>query len=465
MQNSGPLVPFGLAVIALTAVLIVVPYLRGKSDALTAWNVFLLGVAIFIGVGCLEVAYGYFHWPELQWFQPTRGEIQRYMLGASIFYATLLFTYYKFPLARSIGAKVWNKWPPVSVGMLLFVLAICLILSAAAFASTQAVFLGPFVRNVSHKGAVFATVFSFCFWYRDRRNPLLLALFLGVLCYACLFAMMVFGGRRLLLSVASSPLICLYWLRWRHLSPKSNLVRLGLATMVALGVTAFYSTIRHYRSQSEERATFARLAESLHSTGFKKAVQEVSGNTLHYFSQYSAHYSLLTMRLVDDGTVPVEPLNSLAYVFAYPIPRAIWSNKPTSLGGPRLINDILHMPYHTNWGLGAVGDGYQEGGMAVIALYGFLAALGIRILDDAMRRQPDNVFLLAILCASAPHLVAWARGEVSIMTTEILEAFLFAWGLSLMCRFLFGTVNSTNMTGSPNHVFGHRRAPAGLVRK
>ena len=94
MFNSEPLVPFGYAVMLLTAVLIMVPYVRRRSDAVTAWNMLLLSVAIFLGIGSLEVYYGDFHWPELKWFQPTKGEIDTYMLGGGIFIATLLISYY-----------------------------------------------------------------------------------------------------------------------------------------------------------------------------------------------------------------------------------------------------------------------------------------------------------------------------------------------------------------------------------
>ena len=440
MQNSDPLVPFGLAVLILTALLIVVPYLRRKCDVLTAWNVFLLSGAIFIGLGCLEVAYGNFHWPELQWFQPSRGEVQWYMLGATVFYAVLLITYYKFSWARSVGKHFLNKWPPTTFSVLLIVLGLFLAFSTGSFLVGNVPILGSLVLNISHKSAVFATVFAFCYWIRDRRNFLLLALFLGIFAYASLFAMTVFSGRRLLLSIVAAPLICLYWTKWRDLSPRTNLVRLGIATAVAFIVMLFYSTIRYYQAEGgEEQRSFARVIESMHKTSLDKTLAQLSSGWLHYFSQYSVHYSLLTMRLVDTEVVPIEPLNSLVYLAVYPIPRALWHGKPVALGGPRLVNQTLRMPYHTNWGLGVVGNGYQEGGIVVIALYAFLVAVCIRIFDDAMVRQPSNIFLLAILCTCVPHIAAWTRGEICIMTSEIIEAVAFAWGLGIVCRYLIGT--------------------------
>jgi hypothetical protein len=454
MVNSGPLVPFGIAVIVLCGLLILVPYLRRKSDAITAWNIFIFGSSIFIGIGCLEVAWGNFHWPELQWWQPSKSEVNKFIMGATLFYVVAIVTYYYLPWVQSLGRKSFNKWPPKSVGMLLLSISVCLLLSFTVFVVGKAFFFGALFQNISHKGAVFAAAFSFCFWFRDKRNPVLIAIFLGVFAYAGLFSMITFAGRRLLLSVAAAPLVCIYWLHWRNLSPKTNLIRLTLAAFLGLSVTAFYGTIRHYRSISGEMdPTMARLIESVKSTNTTRAVEQVTGNWLHFLSQYCVHYSLLTMQLVDEKAVPVEPLNSIAYVATYPIPRGIFPRKPSPLGGPRLVNEILRMPYPTNWGLGIVGNGYQEGGMLVIALYTFLAAAACRVFDDALRRQPDNVFLLGMLCASMPHIMAWTRGEVCIMTTEVIEAVFFGLALSILCRFAFGTVDSSRRASVPPQMY------------
>ena len=124
MRNSEPLAVLGLAIIVATAVLIIVPYLRRKSDAMTAWNLFLVGGALFMGVACLAVAYGEFRWEELQWFQPTQEDVRFYVIGSLVFYAALLITYYKLSLPRIVAARYWNKWPPPTIPLLIFVLPI-----------------------------------------------------------------------------------------------------------------------------------------------------------------------------------------------------------------------------------------------------------------------------------------------------------------------------------------------------
>ena len=130
------------------------------------------------------------------------------------------------------------------------------------------------------------------------------------------------------------------------------------------------------------------------SIGLNDAINSVTKDTLHFFSQYTTHYSLLTIHLVESGEVEVEPLDTLKFLISYPIPRAIWPGKPNALGG-RIVQDILRLPVATNWGLGFVAHSYQEGGYIVIVLYGFLAFVVIRLMDDALRRMPDNRFLIA----------------------------------------------------------------------
>lgn len=439
MLNSEPLVPFGLAVIAISFALIVIPYLRGKSDAITSWNLMLAGGAIFMGVGCLEVKYGNWLWPELQWFQPSRREVEKYMLAATSFYATIFITYYFFKWPRRFASKFFRKPPIQTTASTFFFVAFFLALMLCAILFRGVPIAGSFFLNVSHKAAVFATVFSFAYWYRNKKNVTILAGFLAIFAYSLLFAMVVFAGRRLLLSVAISPVIAMYWLGWRYRSPKLNLIYLGAAAFLALAVMAFYSTFRHSSlvSLTQER-TFSSILRDMKASNVQKATEQVTKDWMHYLSQYTTHFSLLTIHLVDNGDAPTEPLNTLKFLATYPVPRLLFPGKPSAFG-IRIVTDVLRLPYATNWGVGIVGHGYQEGGIAVIMLYGLLIVIVIRILDDSLVRQPNNVILISILCASSAHFVSWTRGDTFNMNAEIMESFAFAWAISLMGRFMFGT--------------------------
>jgi hypothetical protein len=468
MQNSEPLAPLGLAIIAVTALLIIVPYLRRKSDAMTAWNLFLLGGAMFMGVACLGVVYGEFRWEQLQWFQPTPEDVRFYVFGSLVFYAALLITYYKLPLPRKIAARFWNKWPPANIPLLVFILSFCCGTCLLVLFVRQVPVVGSVVMNVSHKSAVFAVVFSFCYWYRDKKQVHLLLLFIAVFVFCSLFSMVVYSGRRLLLGIAISPLVCMYWMTWRYRSSKSNLIRLGLVTGFTVIVAGFYSTFRHYRSTTDPTSrSFSTMIEGMKLTSPDRIFSQLTSDGFRYFGDYCAHYSLLTIQLVDTGRAEVEPLRTLRSIVAYPIPRVLWPDKPRSYG-EIIVHDVLQLDAQTNWGLGIVGFGAQEGGLPTIALYGFLIVFVLRLFDDPLARQPDNMFLLAMLCSAAPNVAGWIRGECANMTIDLLELFVFTWALALVSRFMFGTAPAgNNVTAAMRHVHpraGQLRSAGGLPR-
>jgi hypothetical protein len=153
MANSGPLAPLGLAVLFMTAAVIAVPYLRRRGDALTAWNLFLLGGAIFIGIGSLEVVYGEFHWPELQWFQPRTRDVQLYLVGVVVFYATILISYFWLKLPHKFTSRFLNKWPELRASLLFPLLVLLLLLSVAAL----------FVKGVVFRCCPISRTRQYCF--------------------------------------------------------------------------------------------------------------------------------------------------------------------------------------------------------------------------------------------------------------------------------------------------------------
>lgn len=441
MPNTEVLLPLGWTVILVSIAAMVIPVMRGRADAVTFWNLFLLGGITFIGIGCLEVVYGTFEWKQLQWFTPTRKDVQVFVIGTIVFYAAVFGTYYGLasPVHKFTG-YFFNKWPPDSLSLTILLTAFALAVTVAALVLQRIVFFGPLFTNLSQKVIIFAVVFTFCHWYQNKRQLPMLGLFLGVFFYCALFAMVTFVGRRLLMSVAVAPVICMYWLKWRYASPKRILIGMAAAGFVLFAAASFYGAIRHARSIHgvDTARTFSGVVEVIKDTRPDDVVNYLETNSLHFFSQYTVHYALLTIQMVDRHELPVEPLNSIKFLISYPIPRAFWPGKPTAMG-LRIVTDYLRLGVPTNWGLCVVAHGYQEGGFIVIALYGFLIVIVIRLMDDAMRRFPDNRFLMATLAAGAPHVLAWPRGDTTTMSAEILEAFAFVWIAALASRFVFGT--------------------------
>ncbi len=118
------------------------------------------------------------------------------MAATTIFLVTLFAAYYFDPLSRKVAARSFNKWPPLSTGVLLLVIGICcaFIVLSEVGPLKRMVFFGPFLLKTGLKSLVFTTVFSFYLWYRQKFNVVWLVTFIGVLLVTCVLAM-VYSSR------------------------------------------------------------------------------------------------------------------------------------------------------------------------------------------------------------------------------------------------------------------------------
>jgi hypothetical protein len=423
----------------LCGAIIAIPYFRGKTDLLTAWNVLLMGIGMWVGFGCLEVRYGTWFWPNLQWFEPSRHEVRWYMLMTTVFIASLLVFYYGVPIGKRKASSWLQKWPPLNGPTYLFVLVLCSGVALAAAVIPPNNFVGLVLFQLSHKAVIFASVFSFLLWYNDRVNVAWLVLFIGVFLFASIFSMIVSPGRRMLLSVFLGPILCFYWVNARHWKPRNTIAALSVAMIAIFVVSLVYSSIRWYNRGpfKEERNASTVIAQLRGLRQRENLFQNLLANKLNYNAQNNVNYALLAKRYVDTDQLTPVPLNTLRFVLSYPVPRRVWKNKPQPLGIV-VPHDLARIP-STNWGLGPAGHAAYEGGAFALMLYAMLVALGIRMMDEPLRLQPNNPFLISLHAAALPHVAGFARGDFGVMTTETLECFLFAIALGIACRIMFGT--------------------------
>ncbi|TWT73747.1 hypothetical protein Pla123a_36400 [Posidoniimonas polymericola] len=429
---------FGFLFLLAIGLTIFVPFARGRNDLLTGWNFLLLGGALSTGFGSLEVAYGNFHWPELKWFHPDSDLKTRFVAYSLLFYGSLYFFYYACrPLTAWFAKGRLQKWPPINNVVLVSLTVVCILTSLFGLVVQNVPVLGVLLYNISHKAIVFGSVFSFLAWYRKKHLLPLLALFIGMYLFAGLYAMLVFNGRRLLLSVLFAPLAAMYWAKWRERGPMVTTGFCAVALATLLVGASVYSSFRHFSNKKGVERNVAVLVEKVKSVSVLDSLNSTAQDGLHYFGQYAGFYSMLTMELVDNDRISVEPLNSLEFVVGYPIPRLWWPSKPQPPG--HLLLRTLRLPYKTTWGLGVVGESYYEGGGVVMVIYALLATIGIRFIDEPLKADPTNPFLIATLTAAFPHLMNWTRGSIAVMTVEVGECVFFALLLGFVSRAFWGT--------------------------
>ncbi|MCC7476809.1 MAG: hypothetical protein IT425_15570 [Pirellulales bacterium] len=433
--------------ILIVGLFVAVPFLRGKRDLLTAWNSLLLGIVLFAGVTSIETKYVYAlaPWKHLGWFQPTAEEISWYMTATACFIAVLIGAYYLNTLANRFAQNRFRKWPEVTASGTFFILICCGLVMLSSIALSKITFLGPLTFNLALAAAPAACVFSFRMWYHNRTNFGWLTLFVTILIGAALYAMVVSGGRRLLLSVILGPVLYVYWSDARYWKRSTTIFAVGLAVVFVFIVSAVYANFR-YNLQGKERTAgnIVTQIQGVRESGswFKFFLSQ----PLQYFGQGTGQFALLTQRFVSDGVLTPIPLNSLRFIFTYPIPRNVWKGKPEVLG-VRVTRDAAGAP-GTNWGLGVAGQGAFEGGIPALILYAVLLAFGARIMDEPMRLQPGNPFLIYMHAAALPHVVAIPRGDMGGMVIQAAQCVLFAYLLGFVYRQVFGIQRSASVVAA-----------------
>ncbi|MCC6494487.1 MAG: hypothetical protein IT424_15870 [Pirellulales bacterium] len=431
----------GWALIIALSLLLIIPYWRGKADLMTAWNFVLVGCIIFMGVACLEAADP----PELVFERYTSFDFPdsyyRAMVARSIvFLACIFFFYYVAPLGRGFAAKRFVKMPPWSGVVFSYVIVLCAATAMLSLA-LQVVNIG-FVKeafaNLGHKGATFAVAISFYAWYRNRSSPFTLVLFTVVLAAAALYAMRVSHGRRLLLCIAFAPIAVMYWTTWRFRRPTRVLLIGGAAVAAVITVGLWYQEFRFFdRGKHAQERNFANTIAAAKQVTLQGMIEQLE-SWKPRLAQGTMRYAAMTKRLVDSGAMEVHPFNTIQFILSYPIPRRYWPQKPESLG-VTIVRDTLKFPQKTNWGLGVAGQAYYEGDWIALVIYAAMLVIIIRMLDEPLKREPNNPFFIAANASASLFIVTWIRGDLGVHTNEILECILFLWLLKTTCALVTGT--------------------------
>lgn len=448
------LIIFSWLFCATVAIAILVPILFFHRDWVTAWNIFLVGSFIFTGlsgINATRMNYGIF----------SSSTYMRYFTGVMVFYGTIFCVYHFFKWPRRFAGRHFLKWPDVSSSSL-FTLVICLM----AFSMFR-VFVPniPFVRQVlaqfSIQAAVIAATLAFAAWYRNRDNAVLLALLVVTLMWAVFFGIMAGGGRRYLINALLVPVVCYYWMALRY-RPDSTVIAaiFGLAVAIA-PVYVGYNSLRHFHARAAdgtESSVVKRAVEIMRMlpSTFTKDVQFSEDTIGSFMGQDSVECALVTIEYLYDGSGRLEfnPLYTLYVIAVNPIPRSMWLEKPESLGKflPKKMG--IHGLGVANRGVNVVGQSFYDGGYVVLVLYALLFGSFLRIVDELLTRQPDNPYLLAFLTCSAGQLLGWSRGQVDMMSIQIISPLLFTIVIAYAGRIAFGTglaaPRTDNIVNFPN---------------
>ncbi|QDS97528.1 hypothetical protein [Adhaeretor mobilis] len=430
MPPEKLLILFSWILIAVLGLAILVPYIRRRSDLITAKNIFLLGSINFVGIAGLVSGYSSEKFKILEY---ERSDYMLFMCGAIVFFVTMFASYHLIKFPKRLAGKYFRKWPSASGTTLFVMLGIALLMGLVSAFPPNIVGISSSIVHIGNKGTSFAMALAFVAWYRQKKNPILIAGLLAVLLFSMLLAIRGGGGRRSFVAVLAAIPICLYWLSLRYRKPKLTLsVIAGIGVLGFLALSA-YTVVRHFdrRGDKTER-TFASSFEAIKLIPSKLFNSDVDA----MLGQNAVQVSLTAIHLYRDAYRP-EPFHTVYFVLSNPIPRALWENKPVGLG--------YSLPKKTTartratWGPGIVGHGFHEGGLHMLVFYGLLVGVSLRFFDELLVRQAGNPYILGMLTAMSGHLIGWTRGDIGTFTLQIILSAIAGLLIAFVGRLITGT--------------------------
>lgn len=427
--NTEPaLVIFGIVFIIACLYAVLVPYLRGRTDLVNCHNLFIAGSANFIG--CSAINSGL---TPHESDGSLNMDVVRLIAGTIVFYVVFAVTYRSWKRPARAAARRWLNWGPTTTTPLVMTVILCGGLGLLAIYPPNIPGLASLIVYCCTNAPLIGFTLAFVTWYRDRWNPVLLA----VLCLAfglyLVVSLSTGTGRQPLLALFLSVPIALYWLNYRYRRAGSTLFIVGMGGIVAFLVLSAYSEIRHKPSNPGDsmlNVALDRIAM------LPSAIWHLEGVD-RLFDPFTTDCSLAAIRHYSSWS-DVRPFYTIWWIVANPIPRAVWQEKPESLG-TMLPRELGVWKYgYVNWGPGIVGHGYHEGGLIMLVFYGVLFGGCVRFLDGVLVRQPDNPYMLGIFCAIATQLIAFSRGDIALYSVLIIGGIATGLSINWLNKRLFG---------------------------
>ena len=411
---------------------------RWGDDLVTPRNLFLVGVANFMGIAGLSCGIA-----KLYHSDSTLSDALWFILGTALFFASFFWAYRRWRLPQRLGTKVFAKSPPVNV-LTLNIAGAALLMTGvvSAVLPVDIPIVGQILEVLGKQLPAGALAMFLVAWLRNPVNVMYLV-GAGASLAMALFISFFGAGRHPLFSAMVAVLIAWYWSRWRYQRQS-----LTIAKLTALGIAAFfvilvYSSFRHdFMGEADATVAVDRFKQLM------KFDVQMSGVAEDYLREDAVAVGLVCVEKFQRTGSP-DWFHTVKFVLSNPIPRDWWPNKPQALGESLPESMGKFSSGYVNWGPSIIGNAFQDGGLIMTILYGFIVGGFLRIFDDVIRRQPGNPWPLALLAAMSPKLVGYSRGDIAIYTVEIIGLCIIVFGLLWILRIIFGSWSDEEWSEEP----------------
>jgi hypothetical protein len=355
-----------------------------------------------------------------------------------IYVGVYLFSYHRLKISRWFASK-FSGGPSEASDSLLTGVAILMIISALATRGIgmQIRPLAAISTNISIALAAAACAIVGWIWGGRRLNPAVILL--AVVVVGISFGMMLGGfySRRPLIGILVGFAWGAYY-RWaRYMSPTRLIYATAPLVLAAGVVIAAFTAVRgliHHSTEGVVTVEHLRGADLSSGADSLFSGQACGAAALWVFEKYPSEFDY-------------QHLFSLRYMAIWPIPSALWEDKPAPfskdiarLARLRGVNrDVITLPP------GVVGYAAAEGGFYALIIYALFFGQFTRFFDDLLTLNPGNPYIILSVGCAIGHFLGLARGDIAIFANVALISFFSAYVLILVSSKVFG--RSSQSTG------------------
>ncbi len=407
--------------------LIVMQARSGKHPIISARNLFLAGFIVYQLTSGSIAFFSQQYW-EVPLSNPESTGVL-FVLWCAVFLAIFLSVYHAGWFTFGLP-KLLAKPSPTPAPATMMSLAIgFLVLGYAMRLGFQFVpVIGVLGTMTGVTIAIAAAGVACWLWAKQLFNPSRAAFAMTIFGAATALAIFRTFGRRDLVSVA---VVCLWGAYHGHFK-KQNLSRMAVpfagVALAGLIVIAAYTSVRSHESKQQG---FLSQVTALANADIKAGIIDI------FAGQGTAPISMWLMES-RPGSFEYDTLHTLRYTFLNIIPREWWPNKLSSLGLDMVPQaGISHKGQGFTVGPGLMGHIANDNPYICLVLYPALLGGFIRILDEMVEREPDNLFVVIPVGVALGEIVAIPRGETGLFVFRTILAVVAAYiGMRVVARLL-----------------------------
>lgn len=386
--------------------LMLVQYLRGTVDLLSLRNLFLMGFVIFQTKNAARVLWNeYFgEYPVVE----IPSTPIKFVMMCFIFLMIFLAAYHSGFLVTRFAASRSKSYRTPSVTSMLTIAVVFAVTGVVCrmVLTKVPVPLFPQVFHPVGAGLLFVgAAIAGGAWAPRLTNPVIG----GVSALVIAIAMVPIIGdfsRRDVLGLAMAFIWGSYHAYWRHLGPAKALLRLGAVGAAGFVLLAAHTAVRGAFIGKD--LPLAQVIELLKGADLGGGASDLaSGQDCGGISMW-----LIETR---PEQFPYDTLHTARSFFLHPVPRMIYEDKPIALAQtvPKQAGSIAFKAQTFNVGPGIIGHIANDNPWLAMVPYAVFFGMLLRLLDELVKYNAANPFVLLPIGVGLGNMIALARGETA----------------------------------------------------